>query len=152
MDGTLTAIVPSRHVDDDTLSELFRNTRSIAMVGASPRPTRPSHGVMRALQARAYRVFPVNPLAAGEHILGEPVHSRLADVPEPVQIVDVFRHSNAAGAVVDEAIADMDRLDIRAVWMQIGVRDEHAAARGRAAGLLMVMDLCLKIEVARLLR
>jgi hypothetical protein len=117
-----------------------------AVVGCSPDPGRPSHGVARFLQRNGYRVIPVNP--AAEEILGERCYPRLADVPaqEGVEVVDVFRRSALAGAHVDEAIA----IGAKAVWMQLGVIDHAAAERARAAGLRVVMDRCPAIELPRL--
>lgn len=120
------------------------------MVGASPRPDRPSHGVMRYLRAAGFRVIPVNPAASGGIILGEPVLSSLADVPVPVEIVDIFRRSSEVGPVVDEAIRLKDRFGLLAVWMQLGVQDDAAAGRAIAAGLAVIMDRCIKIDHARL--
>jgi predicted CoA-binding protein len=120
------------------------------MVGASPQWVRPSHFAMKYLQGKGFRVIPVNPGVAGGTILGEPVYARLADVPGPVELVDIFRNSRAAGAIVDEAIALKDALGLRAVWLQLGVRNDAAAARARVAGLSVVMDRCVKIEYGRL--
>jgi len=131
---------------DDYLREVLTRTQTIAIVGASPRGTRPSHGVMRFLQGRGYRCIPVNPFAAGREILGEPVYARLADIDEPVDMVDIFRRSEAAGAVVDEAIA----IGAKSVWMQLGVRDDDAAQRAEANGLKVVMNRCPAIEIPRL--
>lgn len=133
---------------DALIGSILAATRTIALVGASADPTRPSHEVLAYLVARGYRVFPVNPGLAGGAILGRPVYARLADVPEPIDMVDVFRNSDAAGGVVDEALA-LDPLP-KVVWMQLGVRDEVAAARAEAAGVTVVMDRCPKIEAARL--
>jgi predicted CoA-binding protein len=116
------------------------------MVGASPNWNRPSYFAMKYLQAKGYRVIPVNPAAAGQRILGEQVHATLADIQGPVDMVDIFRNSQAAGPIVDEAIARGARI----VWMQLGVRDDAAAARAEAAGLKVVMDRCPKIEFGRL--
>jgi len=131
---------------DEDIAELLANTRTIAMVGASDRPDRPSYGVMRFLQDRGYRVFPVNPQITGEHVHGEYIWRELSQIGEPIDLVDIFRRPGAAGEAVDEAIA----AGARAVWMQIGVINEEAAARAEAAGLKVVMDRCPKIEIARL--
>ena len=120
--------------------------RTIAIVGASPRPERPSHGVMAYLQRHGYRAIPVNPNAAGTTINGETCYASLADVPEPIDMVDIFRRSEAAGAAVDEAIA----VGAKVVWMQLGVRDDAAAARAEARGLKVVMNRCPAIEIPRL--
>jgi predicted CoA-binding protein len=120
--------------------------RTIAVVGASPRPHRPSHGVMRYLQRQGYRAIPVNPFAAGGTILGERCYAALDEIGDPVDMVDVFRRSEAAGAVVDQAIA----LRAGVVWMQLGVIDREAASRAEAAGLKVVMDRCPAIEIPRL--
>ena len=131
---------------DDDISELLTNARTIAMVGASDRPARPSYGVMRALQDHGYRVIPVNPNITGEHLHGEFVWRDLSQIGVPIDIVDIFRRSDAAGEAVDQAIA----AGARAVWMQLGVIDEAAAARAEDAGLKVVMDHCIKIEMLRL--
>lgn len=131
---------------DDYLRHILEATRVIAVVGASPRPNRPSHEVMRFLQARGYRVIPVNPNAAGATILGERCVARLADIAEPVDMVDIFRRSERAGSAVDDAIA----AGAKFVWMQLGVRDDAAAARAEAAGIEVVMNRCPAIEIPRL--
>jgi len=131
---------------DATIRRIFSRPRRIALVGASPRPQRDSHQVMRFLQQRGHRVTPVNPTCAGQTILGETVRASLRDLAGPVDLVDVFRRSEAAGEVVDDAIA----IGARAVWLQLGVIDEAAAARARSAGLDVVMDRCPAIEIPRL--
>ena len=132
--------------DDDYIRAILRDVRVIAMVGASPNWNRPSYFAMKYLQAKGYRVIPVNPVAAGQEILGEKVHASLATIGEKVDMVDVFRNSEAAGPISDEAIA----IGAKVVWMQLGVRNDAAAARAEAAGLLVVMNRCPKIEYGRL--
>lgn len=130
------------------LKNVLQSARVIALVGASPNPDRPSHSVMRFLQSRGYRVVPVNPGQAGKEINGETVFATLADVPVPVDMVDVFRASDHLGAVVDEALALEPRP--KTIWAQLGVRDDAAAVRAEAAGVSVVMDRCPAIELPRL--
>ena len=131
---------------DEDIYELLANARTIAMIGASDRPNRASYGVMQFLQGHGYRVIPVNPQITGQHLHGEFVWRELSQIGEPIDIVDIFRRPNAAGEAVDEAIA----AGAKAVWMQLGVINEEAAARAEAAGLKVVMDHCPKIEIPRL--
>ena len=131
---------------DAYLRDILTSVRTIAVVGASPRHERPSHGVMAYLQRRGYRTIPVNPNAVGTTINGETVYARLADVPEPIDMVDVFRRSEMAGGVVDDAIA----AGAKVIWMQLGVSDDDAAARAEAQGLKVVMNRCPAIEIPRL--
>ncbi|MDQ3078102.1 MAG: CoA-binding protein [Pseudomonadota bacterium] len=131
---------------DEDIAELLANARTIAMVGASDRPDRASYGVMKYLQDRGYRVIPVNPQITGEHVHGEYVWRELAQIGEPIDIVDIFRRPAAAGEAVDEAIA----VGAKAVWLQLGIVNDEAAARAEAAGLTVVMDRCPKIEIPRL--
>jgi len=131
---------------DGDLRRILGSAKVVAMVGASPKWNRPSHFVMKYLQAKGFRVIPVNPQNAGETILGETVHASLADVPVPVDVVDVFRNSEAAGPITDEAIA----VKAKVVWLQLTVRNDAAAARAAAAGLQVVMNRCMKIEYGRL--
>jgi predicted CoA-binding protein len=136
----------AKYASDDEIRTILGETKTIALVGASPRPERDSHEVMEFLQSRGYRVIPVNPVCAGETILGERVRATLREIAEPIDLVDVFRNSEAAGPVIDEAIA----VKAKAVWTQLGVVNEPAAERARAAGLAVVMDRCPKIEIPRL--
>ena len=135
---------------DDEISALLTSARGFAVVGASPKPDRPAYGVMERLIAKGYTVVPVNPGQAGSEILGQQVVATLADVPAPADIVDIFRTSEAALAVVKDAIANKDRLGLKAIWMQIGVVNEDAARLASDAGLTVIMDRCPKIEIARL--
>ncbi len=131
---------------DDDIKTLLEGARTIAMVGASDRPDRPSYRVMAFLQAHGYRVIPVNPQITGEHIHGEFVFRDLHQLGDAIDIVDIFRRSDAAGDAVDEAIA----IGAKAVWMQLGVIDNAAAARAEAAGLKVVMDRCPAIDIPRM--
>lgn len=132
--------------DDAAIKALLERTRTIALVGASDRPDRESYQVMERLQRHGYRVIPVNPQITGEHLHGEFVFRELAQLGDPIDLVDIFRRSESAGEVVDQAIA----IGAKAVWMQLGVIDEAAAARAEAAGLDVVMDRCPAIELSRL--
>ena len=132
--------------DDAEIKALLESARTIAMVGASDRPDRPSYGVMKRLQDHGYRVIPVNPQITGEHVHGEFVFRELAQLGDPIDIVDIFRRPQAAGEAVDEAIA----IGAKAVWLQLGVINEEAAARAEAAGLKVVMDRCPAIDIPRL--
>jgi len=125
---------------------LLRRVKTIAVVGLSPSPGRPSHGVARALQGFGYRIVPVNPAVA--EVLGEKACPSLRDLPEPVDLVDVFRESSHVAGIVDDCIA----LKLPALWLQDGVIDEAAALRARAAGLTVVMDRCLYRDYIRLMR
>lgn len=131
---------------DEDIARLLRDTRTIAMVGASNRPGRASGRVMQFLQAQGYRVIPVNPTTTGETLNGETVVASLSDIEEPIDLVDIFRRSDRAGAVIDEAIA----VGAKAVWTQLDVRDPAAEARAEEAGLTVVVDRCPKIEIPRL--
>ena len=132
------------------LRAILARVRTIAMVGASPNWVRPSYFAMKYLQEKGYRIIPVNARASGETILGETCYDSLAAAPGRIDMVDIFRNSEAAGSVVEEAIALKDEKAIEVVWMQLGVRNDAAAARARAAGLTVVMDRCPKIEFGRL--
>jgi uncharacterized protein len=131
---------------DEDIAELLKSARTIAVVGASDRPGRPSYGVMKFLQEWGYRVLPVNPQITGEHVLGEFVWRELAQIGIPIDIVDIFRRPEMAGEAVEQAIF----VGAKAVWMQIGVVNEEAAAEAEAAGLKVVMDRCPRIEIPRL--
>ena len=131
---------------DEDIADLLSNARTIAVVGASDRPDRASYGVMKFLQDRGYRVLPVNPQITGEHVLGEFVWRELAQIGVPIDIVDIFRRPDA----VDEAVEQAIFVGAKAVWMQLGVINEEAAARAEEAGLKVVMDRCPKIEIPRL--
>ena len=135
---------------DALIRDVLRRCRVIAMVGVSANWVRPSNFAMKYLQAKGYRVIPVNPTEAGATIHGEPVHGTLTEVPGRFDMVDIFRRSDAVGPIVDEAIALAPARGIIAIWMQLGVRDDLAAARAEAAGLTVVMNRCPKIEYGRL--
>jgi predicted CoA-binding protein len=130
---------------DSLIDHIFQTARTIAVVGFSNNPARPSHYVAAYLQDHGYRIVPVNPGLEGQEILGETVYKDLASIPFPVDMVDIFRNSEAAGPVVDEAIA----VGAKVVWMQQDVINEPAAQRAEAAGLGVVMDRCAKTELAR---
>ena len=131
---------------DADIAELLRNARTIAVVGASDRPDRASYGVMKFLQDWGYRVLPVNPQISETHVLGEFVWRELAQIGIPIDIVDIFRRPEAAAEAVEQAIF----VGAKAVWMQLGVINDEAAARAEAAGLKVVMDRCPHIEIPRL--
>lgn len=131
---------------DADIRALLTNARTIAMVGASDRPDRASYEVMGVLQTHGYRVLPVNPAITGEHVHGEYVWDNLSQLGMEIDIVDIFRRSDAVGPIVDEAI----KVGAKAIWMQLGVVNHAAAAKAEAAGLIVVMDHCPKIELRRL--
>lgn len=133
---------------DDYLRDVLTGEGVIAVVGLSNNPARPSHGVFLALMRMGFRAVGVNPGIAGKEIGGAPVYATLADAPGPIAVVDVFRNSEAAAGAVDEALA-LPRLP-RAIWLQLGVRNDAAARRAEARGVRVVMDLCIKIEARRL--
>ena len=137
--------------DDEQIVRILRTTRTIAVVGASPRPSRYSYRVMEYMQRSGYRVIPVNPVCAGDEILGELVYPALDNVPAPFEMVDVFRRMDAVPGVVDDVIRLAGDKGIRHLWLQVGLHDSELAARARAAGLTVVMDRCVKIEYGRLL-
>ena len=134
--------------DDTAIADILRTTRTVALVGWSPNPARASHGVARFLAARGYRVIPVNPGHAGQVVLGETVRASLAEISEPVDMVDIFRRSEAVLPVVQEALAALPGL--KTVWMQLGVENADAAALAEARGLQVVQNRCPAIEIPRL--
>jgi predicted CoA-binding protein len=135
---------------DGLIRRILNEVRTIAMVGASPNWVRPSYFAMKYLQEKRYRIIPVNPGAAGQEILGERVYANLKDIPDRFDMVDIFRNSEAAGPIVDEAIAVAKDKGIKVIWMQLGVRNDAAARRAEATGLTVIMDRCPKIEFGRL--
>ena len=134
--------------DDAYISGILNEVRTIAVVGASANDVRPSFFVTKYLIDKGFVVFPVNPGQAGKEILGRPVFARLADIPEPVDMVDIFRASDAVPPIVDEALA-LKPLP-KVIWMQLTVRSDEAAAKAEAAGVKVVMNRCPKIEYGRL--
>ncbi len=135
------------------LRRILRQTKTIAIVGVSPNPVRPSNYVGRYLALKGYRVIPVNPVHAGKRLFGEEVRASLADIPEDagqIDMVDIFRRSDQAGAVVDEALETLGPRGLKTVWMQIGVSDPAAAERAEAQGCEVIMNLCPKMEYQRL--
>src|SRR5258708_36098922 len=134
---------------DDHIKNILRSTKTIAMVGASGNDMRPSYFAMLYLLAKGYVIHPINPTMAGRKVLGQTVYASLGDVPAPVDMVEIFRASDAAPGVVKEALAEKDRLGLKVIWMQLGVISEEAAETARAAGLTVIMDRCPKIEHGR---
>ena len=133
-------------MSDETIAQVLKTSKSIALVGASDNPSRPSYGVMAYLLAQGYQVTPVSPKLAGQTLQGQKVYAALADIPYPVDMVDVFRQADAAWEVAQEAIA----IGAKALWLQIGVINEQAAVLAKESGLQVVMDRCPKIEIPRL--
>ena len=136
--------------DDDLIRRVLKETRTLAMAGASPNWVRPSNFAMKYLQGKGYQVHPINPGHAGKEIWGRLTYASLTDVPAPFDMLDIFRNSEAAGALVDEAIALKDEKGIKTIWMQIGVINKDAAKRAETAGMTVIMDRCPKIEYGRL--
>src|SRR4051812_17500095 len=135
---------------DALIARLLRTVKTIAMVGASPNEARPSYFAMKYLLDKGFKIIPVNPGQAGKPILGQMSYARVSDVPAPVDMVDIFRNSEAAGPITDEVLANKDRLGVTVLWMQLGVINEDAAERAEAAGLTVIMNRCPKIEYGRL--
>ena len=138
----------ARHAqyDDALIRAILREHKTIAMVGASANWNRPSYFAMKYLQAKGFRVLPVNPKEAGKEILGETVRASLKEVPEKIDLVDCFRSADAIPAIADEAI----EVGAKVLWMQLGIRNEEAARKAEAAGLTVIMNRCPKIEYGRL--
>lgn len=134
------------HYTDAHIAEVLKGVKTVALVGASADPVKASFIVMKYLRDKGYRVLPINPKLAGQTLLGETARATLADLPEPPDMVDIFRNAAAAAGVTEEAIA----AGARVVWMQLGVRNDAAAARAEAAGLTVIMNRCPKIELQRL--
>ncbi len=135
---------------DQYIKDILRSTKVIAMVGSSANDMRPSYFAMKYLLDKGFVIYPVNPGLAGQKILGQKVYASLKDVPAPVDIVDIFRDPKYVPQIVDEAIAEKERLGLKTIWMQLGVISEEAAEMARAANLNVVMDRCVKIEYGRL--
>jgi predicted CoA-binding protein len=136
------------HYDDSYIRGILNTVKTIAMVGISPKDNRPSYFAFKYLLARGYRMIPVNPGQLGHDILGQKVYAKLSDIPEPLDMVDIFRASKYAPAIVDEALALTPRP--RVIWMQLTVRNDAAATKAEAAGIKVVMNRCPKIEYGRL--
>lgn len=132
----------------DVIRNILQTVKTIALVGASANEVRPSYFVMKYLIDKGYDVIPVNPGLAGQQILGQTVYASLGDIPKPVDMVDIFRNSDAAGPITDEALALSPKP--RVIWMQLSVRNDEAAARAEAAGLQVVMNRCPKMEYGKL--
>jgi predicted CoA-binding protein len=135
---------------DDYIAQVLRDARIFAFVGASANTSRPSYFAMKYLLSKGYTVIPVNPGLAGQELLGQKVYARLEDIPGPFDVVDIFRNADAALGIVRQAIALKEKLALGAIWMQLGVRNDVAAAEAEAAGLRVVMNRCPKIEYGRL--
>jgi predicted CoA-binding protein len=133
---------------DDLIRSILKSTKTIALVGASANEVRPSYFVLKYLLGRGYRMFPVNPGIAGTQILGAKVYGSLAEIPEPLDMVEIFRNSEAADGIVDEALA-LDTIP-KVIWMQLSVRNDAAAARAEARGVQVIMNRCPKIEYGRI--
>jgi uncharacterized protein len=135
---------------DDYIADILGTARVFAFVGASANTSRPSYFAMKYLLGKGYGVIPINPGLAGQELLGHKVYGSLAEVPGPLDVVDIFRSSDAALGIVRQAIALKDKLGLTTIWMQLGVRSDEAAAEAEAAGLKVVMNRCAKIEYGRL--
>jgi predicted CoA-binding protein len=136
------------HYSDETLKRILTSVKTVAVVGVSPNPVRPSYYVARYLGLKGYRVIPVNPGHAGETLFGETVRARLSEIDAPVDMVDIFRRSEHVGPIVDEALEAFPGLKV--IWMQIGVENAEAAAKAEARGVEVIQNRCPKIEYQRL--
>lgn len=136
--------------EDTDIAAILKRVRTVAVLGASANPARPSHGVTRFLIGKGYEVYPVNPGLAGNDLLGRPVYARLAEVPVPIDMVDIFRNVRAVPGIAEEVLR-LEPLP-QVVWMQLAIRDDEAAARLEAAGITVVMNRCPAIEYPRLAR
>jgi predicted CoA-binding protein len=132
--------------DEAVIRKILTETKTIALVGASPKPERPSHYVMQFLLTKGYTVFPVNPGLEGKELLGQLVYGSLAAIPDKIDMIDIFRNAEAVPAIVDEAIS----IGAKSIWMQLGVVNEAAAQTAKDAGMDVVMDACPKIEIPKL--
>lgn len=132
--------------DNDLIKNILINSKTVAMIGASPDPSRPSFAVMGFLMAEMKKVYPVNPFAFMENIHGESTYGSLAEVPGPIDMVDIFRRREEVGAVVDEILAVAEEKQIKTIWMQLNVYDDAAAKKAEDAGLTVIMDRCPIIE------
>jgi predicted CoA-binding protein len=146
----MTADARALHYEDADISKILRSVKTIAMVGASAKWVRPSNFVLKYLLGKGYRVTPINPGFAGKEMLGQMTYASLTDIPGTIDMVDIFRGSEAAGQTVDEVIEVATEKQIKVIWMQLGVRNDAAAARAEAAGITVIMDRCPKIEYGRL--
>ncbi len=142
-DNTDDNAIPARYQDEETIRAILREAKTIAVVGLSPDPSRPSHGVARYLQAQGYRIVPVNPRE--QTLLGETSYATLSDIPFPVDVVDVFRRSEFVPAIAEEAV----KIGAKALWLQFDVISPAGEATAERGGLRVVVDRCLKIEHAR---
>lgn len=141
-------VIRTMTIQDDIIETVLRQTKVIALVGASANPARPSYGVMAYLMANGYRVIPVNPGLAGQELMGQLVYADLTSIPDEVDMVDIFRQSVAVPAIVEEALLRWPTLKV--VWTQLGVVHDGAAAMAETRGVTVIQDRCPKIEIARL--
>jgi predicted CoA-binding protein len=148
LSASFSAMSSSFKNDDAVVRSILTSSKSIALVGASNKTERPANYVMKYLLDHGYKVVPVNPGLAGQLLHGQPVYASLTDIPktEPIDMIDIFRNSEAVGPIVEEAI----QIGAKSIWMQVGVINEEAAQRAEEAGLKVVMDICPKMEIPRL--